>query len=206
MTSNQAVQVANPGQSVRRRSRRNLGVITAALVVIVAVGCTSEAESINREAATYRGTRVTVINNSSATVQVRQTEPTPYGNVYDFSWEGFEPLPPGERREYRTDGGYFDGGSVQLFMTWDPLPATAQVNFLEFGAFNKVAANKMWHRVYVAEPGSDWWQVAPFGTREFTEPEKWYGETVNRYLNHRIRLARQGWDTYFYNWDFVIET
>lgn len=204
MTSNQVVQVANSDQSVRRRSRRNLGVITAALVVIVAVGCTSEAEPINREAATYRGTRVTVINNSSATVQVRQSEPTAYD--YDFSWEGFEPLPPGERREYRTDGGYFDGGTVQLFMTWDPLPATAQVNFLQFGAFNKVAANKMYHRVYVAEPGSDWWQVAPFGTREFTEPEGWYGETVNRYLNHRIRLARQGWDTYFYNWDFIIET
>lgn len=207
MSSNHDVEVAMPRQGVRRHSHRRIGAIAAALVVIAIAGCSSGAEPTDRQAATFRGVRVTVINNSSATVMVKQAEYFSHDpGDWERNFEDFAPVAPGERREYRADGGYLDGGEVTLFMTWDPLPATTRVNMLEFIAWNGGTASGSTGTAVVADPERSWWPSPEPGSWLFTSPEPYFGETINRYREHRIRLARQGWDTYFYNWEFIIET
>lgn len=184
-----------------RRAAAVLATACIALPMMVVAGCggadtaqtPAGTEGVKREAATYRGTKVTLINSSSSPVQAA-IEDGSQGRTADLT-----PLVPGATRVGAVEGGYFDGGSATTRLSWDEDVVTRRLVMI---ARNSITDNGLivWSNVMDAA-GEVRVERVPV-----KEPEAYRGSTSFEWDGHRIRVVRNGWDTYYYLWQFVIES
>lgn len=192
MTSNQAPH--------RRRLRAATLAIAACIAgaALIAAGCggTDTAQravstaGVDRQAATYRGTKVTVVNASSSPVQASVV---PQGSATKMTTLG-----PGGTTTGAADGGNLNGGTATTNLSWDEDVVTRELVLI---THNTVTRNglRVWSNVMDTNGEFDF---TPVPVRE---PAAYDGETTFEWDGHRIRVDRQGWDRYFYLWEITVE-
>ena len=181
-----------PRRRVMRRLARTIMATLALVVASVALAAcgSDEAQAPDRQAATYRGTKVTVINDSASPVQAKVTDSSrhvPYTEV-----------PPGGRHVRAGEGGYFNGGSAITSLSWDEDVVTRRLALV---TSNTVTGNGLNVYAYDMTPNGD----ITKRTIRVAEPAAYDGDTSFEYDGHTIKVDRQGYNSNFYLWDIIIQ-
>ncbi len=181
-----------PRRRVMRRLARTIMATLALVVTSVALAAcgSDEAQAPDRQAATYRGTKVTVINDSASPVQAKVTDSSrhvPYTEV-----------PPGGRHVRAGEGGYFNGGSAITSLSWDEDVVTRRLALV---TSNTVTGNGLNVYAYDMTPNGD----ITKRTIRVAEPAAYDGDTSFEYDGHTIKVDRQGYNSNFYLWDIIIQ-
>ena len=181
-----------PRRRVMRRLARTIMATLALVVASVALAAcgSDEAQAPDRQAATYRGTKVTVINDSASPVQAKVTDSSrhvPYTEV-----------PPGGRHVRAGEGGYFNGGSAITSLSWDEDVVTRRLALV---TSNTVTGNGLNVYAYDMTPNGD----ITKRTIRVAEPAAYDGDTSFEYDGHTIKVDRQGYNSDYYLWDIIIQ-
>ena len=134
--------------SRHRVTTRRSSVVAGALVLLLTIAITAcgsdtkadDTDTVERSAATYRGTRACFTNNTSESIGIAAGDDDPFSSDWYFKKqpESLDPISLGGTSWCRQiDGGNFDGGSLQ-FSVWlrrrEKVSVLLKNNFLKTGA------------------------------------------------------------------------
>ena len=182
-----------PRRRVMRRPARTIMATLALVFASVALAAcgSDEAQAPDRQAATYRGTKVTVINSSASPVQAKvygaKSRHVPYTEV-----------PPGGRHVGAGEGGSVNGGSATTSLSWDEDVVTRRLALV---TSNTVTGNGLNVYAYDMTPNGD----ITKRTIRVAEPAAYDGDTSFEYDGHTIKVDRQGYNSDYYLWDIIIQ-